>query len=115
MPIYGDGKQMREWVYVEDNCSALMTIINSNCINDTFNISSNFEISNIELFNNVADILGKGHNLVEYVKDRPGHDFRYSISAEKLRALGWEPSGKFSKLLEKTVKWYVDNEWFLKC
>ena len=80
MPIYGEGKQVREWIHVFDNCAAIMTILENGAMNETYNISTNWEISNIELFIKICDILGGGHDLVKFIPDpRPGHDFRYSI------------------------------------
>ena len=75
--------------------------------------STGNEITNLELVNHIANIIGKGHNLFKFVQDRPGHDFRYSCNSDKLRALGWKPSGKFTKALEATVSWYDNNRWFL--
>lgn len=115
MPIYGDGKQIREWIYVEDHCKALIKLAESEIINDTFNVSTGWEMTNLEMFSVIANFMGKGHDLVEFVKDRPGHDFRYAINANKIKSIGWKPTFDFSKSIEKTVNWYMNNEWFLKC
>lgn len=115
MPIYGQGQQIREWIYVEDHCRALMHLAESEIINDTFNVSTGWEINNLEMFGMIANVMGKGHDLVEFVKDRPGHDYRYSINSNKLKNTGWKPSFDFSKSIEKTVDWYTNNKWFLKC
>jgi dTDP-glucose 4,6-dehydratase len=114
MPIYGKGEQVREWIHVEDHCDAIWKIIESSQYNTAYNISTGNEISNIELFNHIANIIGKGHDSIEFVADRPGHDFRYSCDSSKLRGLGWKPSSKFMKALESTVSWYDNNRWFFK-
>lgn len=114
VPVYGQGKQIREWIFVEDHCDAIWKIIESNKYNEIYNISTGSEISNLELFNHMANILGKGHNLLSFVSDRPGHDFRYSCNSNKLRALGWKPNHKFLKALEATISWYDNNRWFFK-
>lgn len=115
MPIYGEGKQIREWIYVEDHCKAIAHLAESEIINETFNVSTGWEISNLEMFGTIANLMGKGHDLVEFVKDRPGHDFRYAISSAKIKNTGWKPSFDFSKSLERTIEWHLTNPWFLKC
>ena len=114
MPIYGKGAQIREWLHVFDNCDAIIKIIENGKANEAYNISSGSELSNIEVFNMTCDVLGKGHDLVEFVVDRPGHDFRYSVDSSKLRAIGWEPKLKFNEGLEHTCTWYKNNQWFFK-
>jgi dTDP-glucose 4,6-dehydratase len=114
VPIYGQGQQMREWIFVEDHCDAIWHIIESKQYNQIYNISTGNEITNLELVNHIANIMGRGHNLFKFVPDRPGHDFRYSCKSDKLRALGWKPSVKFTKALESTISWYDNNRWFFK-
>lgn len=119
MPIYGQGMQSREWVHVEDNCDAIVTIIEQGKLNEIYNISSGHEFANIELFNEVCNIMKTeyqldGHNLATFVADRPGHDFRYSVNSDKLRALGWKPNWKFKKGLENCVNWYKANAWWFR-
>lgn len=114
VPIYGQGRQIREWIFVEDHCDAIWKIIESNKYNEAYNVSSGNEISNLELFNHIANMMGKGHNLLKFVSERPGHDFRYSCNSNKLRELGWKPSNKFTKALESTISWYDNNRWFFK-
>lgn len=113
IPVYGEGKEVREWLYVEDNCNALMTIINGPA-NEIFNIGTGWELSNLELVHQICNILNTGHNLVEFVNNRPGHDYRYSVDSNKIRKLGWKPEHKFKKSLEETVNWYKLNTWWLK-
>ena len=95
MPVYGQGLQVRDWMHVFDNCEAIIAILEKGQPNETYNISAGQEFSNIEIFQEVCNTLGEGHNLVEFVKDRPGHDFRYSIDSSKLRQIGWEHQFKF--------------------
>jgi len=91
-----------------------MTILENGAMNETYNISTNWEISNIELFIKICDILGGGHDLVKFIPDpRPGHDFRYSIDSSKLKNLGWKPKFKFIEALKQTCQWYLNNKWFL--
>jgi dTDP-glucose 4,6-dehydratase len=106
---------MREWLYVNDVCDAFMTIIESGKINEIYNISANAEITNIELVQKICNIMGKGHNLIDFIKDpRPGHDFRYSIDASKIKEIGWQPKVKFLDGLRQCVEWYDINRWIFK-
>lgn len=119
MPIYGQGRQVREWIHVEDKCAAIMTILDNGKANEIYNISSGHEFTNIEVFNEICNIMQseyklEGHHLVSFVADRPGHDFRYSVSADKLRQLGWRPTWKFKKGLEHCVGWYMNNPWWFR-
>jgi dTDP-glucose 4,6-dehydratase len=115
IPIYGAGKQIRDWTYVADNCSALMLILDKGVPNEVYNISANQEFTNIETIQSVCNAIGYGHNLISHISDpRPGHDFRYSVDTTKIRALGWKPSYKFKDGIQDTVRWYTDNQWFLK-
>lgn len=114
IPVYGEGAQIREWIHVADNCGAILKILRDAPLNEIYNISSNYEISNIELVNMLCNILGQGHSLIEFVEDRRGHDFRYSVSSDKLKNLGWKPSFKFKNGLETTCNWYIQNGWFLR-
>ncbi len=111
IPLYGDGKNMREWIYVKDNFGALVKIIENGEPGEVYNISSGFEKQNIEVLKTIFDIMG-GEELLEYVADRKGHDRRYSVDCSKLRALGWEPQYPFESALEHTIGWYKANTWF---
>lgn len=113
IPIYGQGAQIREWIHVADNCSAIMSILNGPA-NETYNISSNYEMSNLELVNMICNIMDGGHSLITFVEDRAGHDFRYSVDNSKLKALGWKSNFKFKNGLQHTCKWYSNNRWFLR-
>lgn len=114
MPIYGRGLQIRDWLFVEDHCKALLKILSDGKDNETYNISANQEISNIDVFNNICDIFKSGHELIQFVDDRPGHDFRYSVDSSKLRNLGWKPEFDFDSGIRSCAEWYVHNQnfWF---
>jgi dTDP-glucose 4,6-dehydratase len=113
IPIYGQGLQMREWTYVTDTCRALSLIINNWSDNQTYNISSNHEVRNIDLVDKILEITGASKNLKSFVQDRKGHDFRYSVNSDKIKNLGWSPCVSFEEGIEKTIKWYQLNPHFL--
>lgn len=115
IPIYGQGKQIRDWTYVADNCTAITTVLEKGLPNETYNISAHQEFTNIEVIQAVCNIMGGGHSLINFIKDpRRGHDFRYAVDTTKIHSLGWKPSYKFKEGLEETVNWYKINQWFLK-
>jgi dTDP-glucose 4,6-dehydratase len=114
IPIYGQGLQIRDWLHVFDCCSAIMKILENGKPNETYNLSANQEFSNIEIVNEISKIIGKGMDLVEYVKDIPGHEFRYAIDSSKIKQLGWEPKLKLKSALPGVVDWYLMNQFFLK-
>jgi dTDP-glucose 4,6-dehydratase len=111
IPIYGTGKAVRDWLYVGDHCNAIENVLNRGSSGEVYNISTGNEISVTSLVNQVLDILGKPESLISHVRDRPGHDMRYSLSSSKLReSLGWRPEYDFSESLRRTVEWYVENK-----
>ena len=112
LPLYGDGKYVRDWLYVEDHARALLFVLENGTPGETYNVGGGNEIENIEITRRILKILGKPESLVRWVTDRPGHDRRYALSTDKLRKLGWAPELDFEKGIEDTVKWYVDNEWW---
>jgi dTDP-glucose 4,6-dehydratase len=117
IPIYGQGKQIRDWTYVKDNCAALQTILELGKPNEIYNVSANQEFSNLEVIHEICKYLGKGHDLIEFVPDPRGggHDFRYSVNSDKLRSLGWKPETNFKRDLgTNCIEWYVMNQsmWF---
>jgi dTDP-glucose 4,6-dehydratase len=114
VPIYDQGMQIRSWIHVQDNCDAIIKIIEQAPLNEIYNVSAKQEFTNIEIFQQVANILGRGHNLLKFVKDRPWHDYRYSTTNDKIRAIGWEPKWKFKDGLNMAIQWYINNKWFLK-
>ena len=121
LPVYGDGRQIRDWLYVNDHVRALMTVLENGSIGETYNIGGNNEIQNIEVVNTICNILDElmpdrlnglasFKDLITYVKDRPGHDVRYAIDASKIKFdLNWEPKEDFISGIRKTVKWYLTN------
>jgi dTDP-glucose 4,6-dehydratase len=113
LPLYADGMNKRDWLFVEDNCEAIATVLNKGTPGEIYNIGIGRDITNIELTRAILDILGKPESLIEFVKDRPGHDKRYSLDIDKLKNLGWKPKRDFKKALKLTVDWYKDNnEWW---
>lgn len=114
IPIYGQGLQIRDWTHVFDNCSALSIILQRGENNQTYNISSNQEFPNIEVVQTICNAMNKGWDLMTFVEDRKGHDFRYSIDSSKIRRLGWKPSFKFKDGIADTVEWYLNNQYALK-
>jgi len=114
LPIYGDGKNVRDWLYVLDNCRAIDLAFQKGRDGEIYNIGGGHEKQNIEIAKMILKQLGKPESLLTFVKDRPGHDRRYSIDCSKLKALGWRPTADFDKTLRETVDWYVKNEWFWK-
>ncbi len=111
VPLYGDGKNVRDWLYVDDHCEAVLTVLEKGETGAVYNIGGNNERDNLELTHSILDIMGMGEERIEYVKDRLGHDRRYAIDASKIRdELGWEPTrSAWPEALEQTVRWYVDN------
>lgn len=114
LPVYGDGLNVRDWLYVTDHCSALDTVLRTGAIGEVYNVGGNNEKKNIEIVRLVLHEIGKPESLITFVKDRPGHDRRYAIDASKIKNdLGWEPQHLFEDGIRKTVRWYLDNqEWW---
>jgi dTDP-glucose 4,6-dehydratase len=116
VPLYGDGKNIREWIYVEDHCTAIDEIMHKGKIGEVYNIGTGNEIQNIDLTKMVFEKMGASEDQVEYVKDRLGHDRRYSVDFSKLKnELDWTPKFSFSEALSETINWYKTNEsWWKK-
>jgi dTDP-glucose 4,6-dehydratase len=111
IPVYGDGRNRRDWIYVEDHCEAIDLILQSGKPGEVYNVGGGSEKSNLDVVRTILSMLGKPESLVCFVSDRPGHDLRYAINAQKARAeLGWTPKTGFADGLRKTVAWYQDNE-----
>jgi dTDP-glucose 4,6-dehydratase len=110
LPVYGDGRQVRDWLHVGDNCEALALLLEKGEPGAVYNVGGDCEFENLDVTKRILKILGKGEDLITYVKDRPGHDRRYALSCERIKALGWRPRTPFDVGLEKTVRWYVDHE-----
>jgi len=113
LPVHGDGKHVRDWIYVRDHCEAIDMILRKGKAGEVYNISSDNEIPAIEIAKIILDLIGKSHSLINYVSDRPGNDRRYSISAEKIKnELGWTPKHTFESAMPKTIEWYQHNiDW----
>jgi len=112
LPLYGDGKQVRDYQFVLDHCEAIDLVLHHGKIGEFYNVGTGQETENIIMARMVLKSLNKPESLIQPVADRPGHDRRYSLDVTKLRVLGWEPSNTFEEALQKTVKWYVENEWW---
>jgi dTDP-glucose 4,6-dehydratase len=112
LPVYGDGLQIRNWLYVEDFARAIDLVLREGRAGDVYNAGGPDEEANIELIRRLLELTGADESLIEYVTDRPGHDRRYSLSSDKLRGLGWEPRVRLGDGLASTVDWYRDNEWW---
>jgi len=111
LPIYGDGLYTRDWIHVEDHCAALETILNKGKPGEVYNIGGDSERKNIDLAKAILELVGKPDSLIEHVPDRPGHDRRYAVDANKLqRQLGWKPQWTLEEGLQKTIDWYRDHE-----
>jgi len=125
LPVYGEGLNVRDWLFVEDHCDAIYSVLQKGALGETYNIGGNNEIKNIDIVNTICSILdemkprsngGLYTKLINYVTDRPGHDFRYAIDASKIKGeLGWAPKETFETGIRKTIQWYLDNEnWWRK-
>lgn len=110
LPVYGEGLNVRDWLYVEDHCRAIDLILRNGKVGEVYNIGGHNEMRNINIVKIIIEALGKSENLITYVKDRAGHDLRYAIDPAKIHAeLGWLPETKFVDGIQKTIRWYLDN------
>jgi len=115
LPLYGDGLNVRDWLYVQDNCRAIDLVLQRGEVGEIYNVGGDNEKTNREITDLILRILDKPKSLVKIVKDRPGHDRRYSLNSEKIKSLGWTPKARFEDDLERTVRWYAENEaWWRK-
>ena len=124
IPVYGDGKQIRDWIYVSDHCDALMSCIKHGKVGETYNIGSSNQLSNLDLIGIICSIMDKIQprknsksykDLIDFIKDRPGHDRKYGINSTKaMKELDWKPKIEFNQALEDTIKWYLDNQGWWK-
>ena len=115
LPVYGDGLNVRDWLYVGDHCSAIDLIIRKGRVGEVYNVGGHNERANIDVVKTILKQLGKPESLIEHVTDRKGHDRRYAIDPTKIHdELGWEPTTKFEDGIKKTVQWYLDNrDWWM--
>lgn len=110
IPVYGDGRNVRDWLHVEDHCAAIDLVIHHGKSGEIYNIGGNNERTNIEVVKTILSLLGKPEKLIQFVPDRPGHDRRYAMNSTKIRTqLGWKPKINFETGIHETVKWYIDN------
>jgi dTDP-glucose 4,6-dehydratase len=112
LPVYGDGMQVRNWLHVEDFARAIGTVLAEGTPGAAYNAGGPDEVANLEVVRRIVALTGAGESLIEHVTDRPGHDRRYSLSSDRLRALGWAPQVRFTEGLERTVAWYRDSAWW---
>jgi dTDP-glucose 4,6-dehydratase len=115
LPLYGDGRQVRDWLFVDDHCAGIDLVLRQGKPGEAYNLGGENERHNVDVIKHMLSILGKPESLIQHVEDRPGHDRRYALDNSKIRELGWQPSLSFDQALERTVRWYVDNEhWWRK-
>jgi dTDP-glucose 4,6-dehydratase len=110
LPLYGDGRNVRDWLYVLDNCEAIDLVLRRGADGEVYNIGGGHEVENVVLTGQILTLLGKPQSLIKPVKDRPGHDRRYSVDSAKIQALGWRPRHRFDEALAETVRWYREHE-----
>lgn len=111
LPVYGEGANVRDWLYVEDHCTAIDLIIRKGLVGEVYNIGGHNEQTNLAVVKTIVHELGKSEDLIHFVTDRPGHDRRYAIDPTKIRQeLGWEPTTRFAEGIKKTIQWYLDNK-----
>ena len=113
VPVYGDGQQVRDWLYVEDHCRAIIDVLERGQVGEIYNIGGNCEVVNLDLVRMLLSELGRPETLISFIKDRPGHDRRYAMDTTRIeRELGWRPKHALKDALPKTIKWYIDNaDW----
>lgn len=117
LPVYGNGQQIRDWLYVRDHCAAIDLVLHQGKPGEIYNIGANQspEVTNLALTKHILQILQKPESLIKYVSDRPGHDVRYAVNSDKIRAMGWKPSVSFDDGLAQTIEWFIKNEpWWRK-
>ena len=110
IPIYGNGKNIRDWIYVDDHCEAVSSVLFNGKSGESYNISAGNEMDNLTIVRKILDIMNKSEDLIEFVDDRPGHDFRYSMNSKKISSeLGWKTKLNFNENLKTTIEWYLEN------
>lgn len=112
LPVYGDGKQMREYQHVHDHCEAVDLVLHRGTIGETYNIGTGIEVENMTMIEILLDTLNRSRSLIRHVADRPGHDRRYSLDISRITALGWQPGHTPEEAIIEAVEWYRDNEWW---
>ena len=114
LPVYGTGNNVRDWLYVLDNCSGIDTVLHKGKIGEIYNIGGNTEKTNLEITYLILEVLDKPKSLITFVEDRKGHDFRYSLDTTKIESLGWKREYNFEEAMKETIEWYKNNEWWWK-
>ena len=114
IPIYGKGENVRDWIFVEDNCEAIDLVLHNGKNGEIYNIAGKQELENLQVVKTILKVMNKPESLIQFVKDRPGHDLRYSLDISKIEKLGWKPKTKFEEGIRKTIGWYKTNEWWWK-
>ncbi|MBK8904807.1 MAG: dTDP-glucose 4,6-dehydratase [Anaerolineaceae bacterium] len=112
LPLYGDGRQMREYQYVEDHCEAIDLVLHKGVLGEAYNVGTGVEMENVQMVEILLETLNRPKELIKHVKDREGHDRRYSLNIDKIKALGWEPKHTPAEAVAKTAVWYRENEWW---
>ncbi len=112
LPLYGDGMQVRDWLYVDDHVTGIDVVLHKGKSGEAYNVAGEYELHNIDLTKRLLKLLGKPESLIKHVPDREGHDRRYAMNCDKLRTLGWERRHAFDDALEATIRWYQENEWW---
>ena len=112
VPVYGSGMNVRDWIHVDDHCLGIDFVLNNGNAGEVYNIGGGSELTNMDITNRILAALDKDESMIEYVEDRKGHDFRYSLDCNKLKKMGWKPKYDFDSALDSTIQWYVDNRWW---
>jgi dTDP-glucose 4,6-dehydratase len=110
IPIYGDGKNVRDWLHVSDHCQAIYTVLLKGAPGESYNVGGGTELTNMELTKQILEILGKDVDRIDFVSDRLGHDYRYSVDWSKIKKLGYEPQINYAQGIRKTIEWYIDHQ-----
>jgi len=112
LPIYGSGKNVRDWIFVEDNCRAIQFVLEKGERGQIYNIAGGNERENIDIAKEILLRLSLPETMIEHVEDRPGHDYRYSLNCDRVNRLGWKPHVDFGEGLQKAIDWYTTNQWW---
>ena len=112
VPVYGSGMNVRDWIHVDDHCSGIDFVLNNGNTGEVYNIGGGSELTNLDITHRILAALDKDESMIEYVEDRKGHDFRYSLDCNKLKKMGWKPNYDFDTALNSTIAWYVNNRWW---
>ncbi len=112
VPVYGSGMNVRDWIHVDDHCSGIDFVLNNGNTGEVYNIGGSSELTNLDITHRILAALDKDESMIEYVEDRKGHDFRYSLDCNKLKKMGWKPKYDFDTALNSTIAWYVNNRWW---